>query len=74
MLIHSVLITAHGASQVALMVKNSPVIAGNPRDMGLISGLGRFPGGGYGSNSSLENPMDIGAWQATVHGIAKSQT
>ena len=56
------------------MVKNSPVIAGNPRDMGLISGLGRFPGGGYGSNSSLENPMDIGAWQATVHGIAKSQT
>ena len=48
--------------------------AGHLRDMGLISGLGRFPGGGYGSNSSLENPMDIGAWQATVHGIAKSQT
>ena len=74
MLIHPMLITAHGASQFALEVNNSPVNAGNVRDMGLISGLGRFPGGRHGSNSSLENPMDRGAWQAIVHGIAKSQT
>ena len=50
MLIHSMLITALGASQVAVMVKNSPVNAGNVRDMGLTSGLGRFPGGGHASN------------------------
>ena len=48
--------------------------AGNP---GLIPGLGRFPGEGNGNPlwcSCLENPMDRGAWQATVHGIAKSWT
>ena len=42
-----------------------------------ISGLGRFPGGGNGSPlqySCLENPMDRGAWQATVHRVAKSRT
>ena len=46
-------------------------------DLGLISGLGRSPGGGHGSPlqySFLENPMDRGAQQATVHGVAKSQT
>ena len=40
-------------------------------------GLGRPPGGGHGNplqDSCLENPMDMGAWQATVHGAAKSQT
>ena len=48
--------------------------------MGLIPGLGRFPGGGqnnpqeYLQYSCLENPMDKGAWQATVYRIAKSQT
>ena len=39
--------------------------------------LGRSPGGGHGNplqDSCLENPMDRGAWQATVHGVAKSQT
>jgi len=44
---------------------------------GLISGSERFPGGGNGNllqYSCLENPMDIGAWRATVHGIVKSQT
>ena len=45
--------------------------------MGLIPGLGRSPGGGYDNPLQypcLENPMDRGAWWATVHGVAKSQT
>ena len=45
--------------------------------MGLISGLERSPGGGNGNllqYSCLENPMDRGAWWATMNGIAKSQT
>ena len=49
----------------------------NKRDLGLIPGLGRSPGGRHGSPfqySCLENPKDRGAWQATVHGVAKSQT
>jgi len=65
------------ASQVAPVVKNLPSNAGDVRDMGSIPGLGRSPGGGNGNPlqySCLENPMDRGAWQATVHGIAKSQT
>ena len=50
---------------------------GDIRDSGLIPGLGRFPGGGHGNPLQypcLENPMNRGAWQATVHGITKSQT
>ena len=53
------------------MVKNLPANAG---DTGLIPGLGRFPGGGNSNPlqySCLENPMDRGVWQATVHGVAK---
>ena len=53
------------------MVKNPPANAG---DMGLIPGLGRSPGEGNGNPfqySCLENPMDRGAWWATVHGVAK---
>ena len=49
----------------------------NAKDLGSIPGLGRSPGEGNGSPlqySSLENLMDRGAWQATVHGVAKSQT
>ena len=45
-------------------------------DSGLILGSGRFPGEGSGNPlqySCLENPMDGGAWKATVHGVAKSQ-
>ena len=64
-------------SQVALLVKNRPANAGDVGDTGLIPGLGRSPGGGHGSPfqySCLENPMDRGAWQATVHGVAKRQT
>ena len=49
----------------------------NAGDPGSIPGLGRSPGEGNGSPlqySYLENPMDRGAWQAIVHGVAKSQT
>ena len=65
------------ASQVAVVVKNPPANAGDVRDVGLIPELGRSPGEGHGSplqDSCLENPMDRGAWQATVHGLAKSWT
>ena len=47
------------------------------RKVGSIPGLGISPGGGNGNQlqySCLENPMGRGAWQATVHGVAKSQT
>ena len=56
------------------VVKNLPASA---RDVGLISGLGRSPGEGNGNPlqySCLENPMDRGAWRATVHGVAKGWT
>ena len=56
------------------VVKNSPANAG---DAGSIPGLARFPGEGNGNPlqySCLEKLMDRGAWQATVHGVAKSQT
>ena len=59
---------------MAQTVKNVPANAG---DAGLIPGSGRSPGGGNGNPlqySCLENPMDRGAWGATVHGVAKSQT
>ena len=49
----------------------------NAGDLGLIPGSERSPGGGHGNPlqySGLENPMDRGAWQATVHGVAKSRT
>ncbi len=54
--------------------QNPPANAGN---MGLIPGLGRSPGEGNGNPlqySGLENPMDRGAWQATVHRVTKSWT
>ena len=49
----------------------------NVGDASSIFGLGRFPGEGTGTPpqySCLENPMDGGAWRATIHGVAKSQT
>ena len=49
----------------------------NARDLGSIPGLGRSPGEGNGNAlqySCLGNPMDGGAWQATVHRVARSQT
>ena len=49
----------------------------NAGDLGSIHGVGRFPGGGHDNPlqySCLENPIDRGAWRATVHGVAKSPT
>ena len=61
---------------MALVVKNAPANAQDIRDMGSVSGSGKSPGGGHGNilqYSSLENPMDRGAWQATVHRVSKNQ-
>ena len=57
------------------VVKNLPANAGDIKDTGSIPGLGRSPGGENCyplQYSCLENPMDRGVWQATVHGAAKS--
>ena len=65
------------ASLVVLVVQNPPANAGNMGVAGSIPGRGRSPGGGHGNSlqdSYLENPMDRGAWRASVHGVAKSQT
>ena len=60
------------SSQMVLVVKNLLANIGDLRD-----GSGRSPGEGHGNPpqySCLENPMDRGAWRATVHRVAKSQT
>ena len=60
-----------GASQVALVVKNLPVNVGNVRNMGLILGSGRSPGGGHGKPlqcSCLENLLDRGPWWVSCLG------
>ena len=59
------------------MVNNPPANSEDARDAGLIPGLGRSPGVGNDNPfqySCLGNPMDRGAWQATVHEVAKSQS
>ena len=72
-------------SKVALVVKkiktktkkSLPAKAGDIRDAVLIPGLGRSPAGGCGNPlqvSCLGNPMNRGAWWATVHRVAKSRT
>ena len=56
------------------MVKNLPPYAGDIRDMGLILGSERSPGGGHDNPlqySCLENHRDRGAWWATVSGVAR---
>ena len=55
------------------MVKNPAANAGDIRDVGLIPGLGTSPGGSGNQlhYSCLENPLDRGAWRATVHRVAK---
>ena len=60
-----------------LVLKNPSANTGKIRNVGLIPGWGRFPGGRHGNplqDSCLENPMDRGAWQAAVHRVAKSGT
>ena len=62
---------------VVLLVKNPPANAGDIRDAGSIPGSGRSLRVGNGNllqHSCLENSMDRGAWWATIHGVAKSQT
>ena len=57
------------------VVENSPASAGDARDASSIHESGRSPGGGNGNPlqySCLGNPMDRGAWRATVHGVAES--
>ena len=64
-------------AQVVIVVKNVPVNAGDVNDMGSNPVSGRSPGEGHGNPlqySCVENPMDRGAWRATVCGIIKSQT
>ena len=62
---------------MGLVIKNPPANAGEKRDVGLIPGSGRSPGGGHDNPlqySCLENPMDRGAWWTTGHRVAKRQT
>ena len=66
-----------GAFRVVLVGKNLPANAEDKRDTGSIPGSGRSPGAGHGNPlqyTGLENPMNRGAWWATVHRAAKSQT
>ena len=61
---------------MALVVKDPPVSARDRRDLDLIPGSGKFPGGGNGNPlqySCLGNLMDRGAWRATVHRVSKGQ-
>ena len=60
---------------MALVIKNPPANAGDIGDTGSILGSGRSLGGGHDNPlqySCLKNPMDTGAWRATVHGVAES--
>ena len=64
-------------SKMMPVIKKPSANAGDVRDMGLIPGSGRSPGGGHGNPlqcSYLENSMGRGAWRATVHGGVKSWT
>ena len=58
------------------MVKNPSANAGDAGDTGLMPGLGRSPGGNGNplQDSCQDNPMDRGAWRATVHEVAKHWT
>ena len=60
-----------------MLLFSQVAIAGDVRDVGSLPGSGKTPGGGDGNPlqySYLENFMDRGAWQAIVHGVAKSWT
>ena len=65
------------ASWVVLVLKKPPASSGDIRDVGSIPGSGRSLGGGHSNPLQypcLENPMDRGAWRATVHRVTKSWT
>ena len=67
----------HRASQVVLAVKNLPANAENRREESSIPGRGRSARGGHSNPlqcSCLENSVDGGAWQATLHRVAESDT
>ena len=60
-----------------LVVTKPPANAGDVKDVGSIPGSGRFPGGEHGNPlqySCMENLINRGAWWATIHRVAKSQT
>ena len=62
---------------ISLVAQTIKASAYNEGDLGSIPELGRSPGEGNGNPlqfSCLENPMDRGAWQGTVHGVTKSRT
>ena len=64
-------------SQVVLVRKSLPANPEDPRDTGSIPGIGGYPGEGNGNPpqySCLENPLDRGAWQTSVHAVTSSQT
>ena len=70
-------VTPLRASQVVLVLKSLPASGGDRGDVGSIPRSGKSPGGGSGSPllySCLENPLDRGAWQATVHRVAELDT
>ena len=61
---------------VALVGKNPPASAEDVRDAGSIPGSRRSPGGGHGNPlqySYLDNPMDRGAWWASVHRVTQNR-
>ena len=69
--------TIFGKKQNKTKQNKTPDGAGNIRDMGSTSGSGRSPGGGHGNPlqcSCPENPMDRGAWWATIHSVTQSWT
>ena len=70
-----ILLTVSRGFPGSSVVNSLPAVQEPQKDAGSISGLGRSPGGRHGNPlqySCLENPMDRGAWQATVHRVAKS--
>ena len=77
MLISEQIIFPSLSSTLSSCSSDSEESACNTGDLGFIPGSGRSPGEGHGNplqRSCLENPMDRGAWRATVHGVAKSWT
>ena len=74
---HTVILWTSVKISGGTMVPNPPANAGDIRDTGSISGLGRSPGERNGNPlqySCLENPMNSRAWWATVPGVAQSRT